>query len=156
MLPFNPASTPAVESNNSLNNSSDLPEISADMWIQCAGYADATAKVITHMDQHGAADIMAANLRGTAQERMEACAAIVNSVNSHLRADEVAGMQVVPQEDGREMVIVMEESLLSMVQGLTITGNLAVQLATSTFYICNSYRTLDPLRRLDMPMLDLN
>merc|ERR1712176_339776 len=52
-------------------SSGDVPEISSSMWKQCAGYAVATARVISHLHHHGAADIMATNLRGNADERVE-------------------------------------------------------------------------------------
>jgi len=137
------------ETNQGERRRSDTPEISSEMWMQCAGYAIGIAKVISHLHQHGAADIMIANLRGSAEERVEACGAIVNSVNYHLRQNEIPGMQVMPQEDGSEMIVVMDESLLTTMQGILgpsamamITGNLALQLAEFMFYMCHSYEAL--------------
>merc|ERR1719436_14349 len=75
-------------------------ELPSYMWRQCVGYAYATMRLIEQKGSagaHGAGDFIVNN-RGSSEEKVEGCGAIVNSVNAALEGGEIPGLAVVDDD----------------------------------------------------------
>jgi len=126
----------------------DLPP---SMWRQCVGYAYATMRLIEQKGStgaHGAADFIVNN-RGSSEEKVQGCGAIVNSVNAALEGGEIQGLAVIPRDDDSEeggaTVVAVTDPAIGLSLGLTgIVATVAgvSQTVYSLFEICRSYQAL--------------
>jgi len=120
-------------------------ELPAEMWQQCAGYAFAINKMVTTIDGTGsfAAAIFAMSTSGGPSENMNACGAVVNSVNDALENGVLEGMH--KQEDGSVMIAASHPDAKQFEQlGLkTISFTLGgvVQAGYLIMKICTSYQS---------------
>jgi len=111
------------------------------MWGQCTGYAFATATLISQLGAaraHAAASFILNN-RGTTDDKIEGCGAIVNSVNSAIENGEIEGLSMA-EIDADEMIVVEESvgkalgltSVVAMIGGVAQTVYLLMEK-------CHSY-----------------
>jgi len=120
-------------------------ELPAEMWQQCAGYAFAINKMVTTIDGTGsfAAAIFAMSTSGGPSENMNACGAVVNSVNDALENGVLEGMH--KQEDGSVMIAASHPDALQFEQlglktiSFTIGG--VLQAGYMIMKICTSYQS---------------
>jgi hypothetical protein len=122
-------------------------ELPAEMWQQCAGYAFAINKMVTTIDDGTgsfAAAIFAMSTSGGPEENMNACGAVVNSVNAALD-NGVLGEGMHKQEDGSVMIAASHPDALQFEQlglstiSFTIGG--VVQAGYMIMKICTSYQS---------------
>merc|ERR1719189_1069797 len=88
------ASTTARQGATSSEEPDTLPPF---MYHQCAGYAYATARLIHTMGSsrgHGAASFIL-NTRGTVDDKIEGCGALVNAVNAAAKNGEIQDVTVI-------------------------------------------------------------
>merc|ERR1712173_22628 len=132
-----------------------MGELPAEMWQQCAGYAYAIRRMVTTIDDGTgsfAAAIFAMSSGGGPSENIQACGAVVNSVNAALETNALGSTDeegilsgMASLDDGSVMLSASSPDALQFealgLKAISFTIGGVVQAGYLIMKICTSYQS---------------